>query len=372
MNYFLITFFCLLCFTSCQEAPSSPQVDPEVTIITVERKNIPAVIEYVGMAQSSHLVEIRARVDGYLQKIAYKEGDAVKTGDLLFQIDPTSFEATLAQSKGVEAEQEAGLWRAQRALERFTPLYSQKAASLRDLDNATAEVLASKALVEAAKARVLQAEINLGYTTIRSPISGVSNRARYREGALVGPGSEQSLLTTIYVLDPIWADFNVSEGDILKYREMNQKGHFEFPKDMNFEIEVIFSDSTVLPAIGKVDFADPVLEQSTGSMSVRAIIDNPDHLLMPGQFIRARLRGAFYPNTISVPQKAVMQGAKGLFVYVVNQESKAEMRNIVGGDWHDDDWIIQSGLEVGERVMVDGINKVLPGMKVNIQDGPVP
>jgi len=358
----------ILIVTGCHEQPTPKMPPIVVTVVTAEEKEIPAVFEYIGVANSSHLVEIRARVEGFLDTIAYKEGLLVHENDLLFQIDPKPFEVALAQAKALEEQQAAFLWQAQRALDRFKPLYEKKAASLRDLDNATAQALSAQATLDAAKAQVMQAEINLGYTTVRSPITGLSNQAKYREGALVGPGSEQqSLLTTIYTVDPIWVDFNVSEGDILKSEVMSSQGKLRFPKDMNFVIEAVLANGDILPGKGHVDFADPAFQKNTGSMTVRAILPNPKSILKPGQFVRARLKGAIYPNAIAVPKRSVMQGKNGQFVYVVNKDSKVETRYVTPGDWYQDYWIIASGLTPGERVIVDGVNKVLPGMPVTVK-----
>lgn len=365
-KWYLIFIIITATFTSCHEKKESEKTATEVTFLTIKPKSVPAVFEYVAVAQSSHLVEIRARVEGYLDQIAYKEGSLVQENQLLFQIDPRPFEAILAQNLAVVEHQKASLWESTKAVERFTPLYAQKAASLRDLENATARQMEAKAAVDAAKANVIQAELNLSYTTILSPIKGMSNQSKYREGSLVGPGSEQqSLLTTIYVMDPIWVNFNVSEGDLIKYREEEIKGRLKFPPDMNFEIEAVLSDGTVVPTVGKVDFNDPALQQSTGSMSVRAVVPNPDTLLRPGQFVRARLKGAVYPEAIVVPQKAVLQGKNGLFVYTLTKDNVATMQPIIPGDWVGEDWIISSGLQAGDRVVVDGINKIMPGMTVS-------
>ena len=359
--YLLLTVFLF----SCKSSPTSSSLRTvAVTAITVERQTVPAVFEYVAVAQSSHLVEIRARVEGYLDKIAYKEGEMVKEGDFLFQIDPKPFQAQLAQSKAALAHQQAALWEATRSVDRFTPLYEQKAASQRDLDNATASKLEAQAAVEGAEASVIQAEINLGYTTIHSPISGLTNQANYREGSLVGPTSGQSLLTTVYTLDPIWVNFNVSEGDILKHHMEEKKGALKFPENMDFEIEVVLSNGTILPTKGKVDFADPALQENTGSMSVRAVMANPKMALRPGQFVRARLKGAVYPEAIVVPQQAVLQGKNGLYVLVVDKNGKAAMQPVDAGDWVGDDWVIKSGLEAGDQVIVEGTNKLMPGMPV--------
>lgn len=361
-------FILLIFMTSCREQPKLPEQMPksEVTVFTVTPQTIPAVFEYVGVAQSSHPVEIRARVEGYLDKIAYKEGDIVRRGQLLFQIDPRPFVAALDNSKGLLARYEAELWDAKQAVERFKPLYEKKAASKRDLDNATAKELASQANVDSAKAQVREAELNLSYTVIRSPIYGVSGKSNFREGALITPGPN-GLLTTVYVIDPIWAYFNVSDSDLLKYRDEIANGQLQFPKDMNFDVELVLSDGTTFESKGKVNFADPSLQQTTGTMLVRAEFANPENLIKPGQFVRAKVLGAIRPNAILIPQKAVLQGQKGMFVYVVNHEGKAEMRAIVPGDWYRDYWIIKSGLKPGEEIILDGVNKVQNGMPIEIK-----
>ena len=331
--------------------------------MTVKQQTIPAIFEYVGVVQSSHLVEIRARVEGYLDKIGYIEGTLVHEGDLLFEIDPKPFEAALAQAKGGKAQQEAALWDAQQTVNRLKPLYEKNAASKRDLDNAVAQQLGAQASLESAQAQVRQAELNLGYTTIHSPITGLTGQAQFREGALVSPGPN-GLLTTVSAMNPIWVNFNISSGDILKYEKESAKGLLVFPDGFNFDVEVILADGTILPSKGKVDFADPSLKESTGSMSVRAVLPNPMNILKPGQFVRARVIGAVHPNAIIVPQVSVMQGKSGLFVYVLDTENKVVMRQVEVGDWYLDNWIVDSGLNVGDRVIVDGVNKVIQGSTV--------
>jgi len=359
--------FSLFILSGCRNEPSHPQPPPPgVTITTIKKETIPATFEYVGVVQSSHLIEIRARVEGYLDEIAYEEGSLVHEGSLLFKIDPKTFEATLAQAKGFAAEKEAALWDARQTVSRLKPLYENNAASKRDLDNATAQELGAKAALESAQAQVLQAEINLGYTTIHSPINGLTGQAKFRQGALVGPGPN-SLLTTVMTMNPIWVNFNVSSGDILKYQREGKAGLLVFPENLNFDVEVVLADGTILPTKGKVDFADPSLNASTGSMMVRAVLPNPNHVLMPGQFVRARITGATHPDAIVVPQAAVMQGSGGLFVYVVNKENKVEIRQVETGDWYQSNWIIDSGLQPGERVIIDGINKVMPGSTVTVK-----
>ncbi|MFA6915557.1 MAG: efflux RND transporter periplasmic adaptor subunit [Parachlamydiales bacterium] len=363
----LLLFISAACEKKKEAAP--PQRAVPVSTIKLETKTIPADFEYVGVAQSSHLVEVRARVEGYLDEIAYKEGHLVNKDDLLFQLDPRPFQASLDTARAELERTKAVLWDASRSVERLKPLYEKNAASQRDLDNAVSQELSAKADVESNKAKVVQAELNLSFTTIRSPIVGLSNRSIYREGTLITPGTT-GLMTTIAVVDPIWVNFNVSSGDILKNRDEIKKGLLEYPKDLNFTVEAILADGQKFPYIGTVDFADPVLQQSTGTMLVRAIFKNPDALLRPGQFVRARAMGAIRPNALLVPQQAVQQGKKGMYVYVVNKESKADLRPIVAGGWYQNDWIVNSGLKVGEEIVVDGVNKILPGALVQVNNQP--
>ena len=367
MRFIFFIFFALL--TSCSEKQETPPPQAiEVTAYTVHPETIPADFEYVGVAQSSHLVEIRARAEGYLDKIAYKEGDRVKKNALLFQLDPKPFVAALDSAKGLLARYKAELWNAEQAVNRLKPLYEQKAASKRDLDNAVASELASQANVDSGQAQVVEAELNLGYTTIRTPITGLASKSSFREGTLITPGPN-GLLTTVSVVDPIWVYFTVSEGDLLKHLAEESKGELKFPADMNFDVKMILSDGTKLSSTGKVNFADPSLQQSTGTLLVRAEFANPKDFVLPGQFVRAQVIGAIRPNAIVVPQKSVQQGQKGMYVYVIDKEERAEMRSIVPGDWYGSEWwIVKSGLSAGDRVVVDGVNKVQPDAPVTIKE----
>jgi len=354
--------------TSCQE--QKPILQPplvSVGIQKVERQTLPAVFEYIGVVQSSHEVEMRARVTGYLETIGYIEGSFVQKDDLLFQLDPRPFQATLAQANAQLAKEQAVFWEAQRAVKRFTPLYEQNAASQRDLDNAIASEMAAQAQIMAAQARVAEAEINLGYTTIRSPISGLTSQAKYRVGSLISPG--QDSLTTVSVMNPIWVLFNVSEQDLLRSIKDIGKERIFFPKNDEFEIELILADKTVYPEKGTVNFNSPSYSQKTGTMTIRAVLPNPTDVLRPGQFVRVKIYGAKWIDAIAIPQSAVQQGQKGPFVFVVNANHQAEARLIKPGSWIRNDWIIWEGLEPGDLVIVNGVNRVLPGSFVKIMIG---
>ncbi|MCC6128183.1 MAG: efflux RND transporter periplasmic adaptor subunit [Chlamydiae bacterium] len=364
MRYLACIFIgCVL--VSC-EKPVKKEMGPvPVSVIRVEPQTIPADFEYIGVGQSSHIVEIRARVEGYLESIDYREGSMVQKGDLLFVLDQRPFQATVDSALGTLERQKAVLWNAQQVKNRMVPLYSQHAVSQRDLDDAIARELAASANVQTAAADLNQAQLNLGFASILAPVTALSSQAKYREGALINPGSE-NLLTTLYVVDPIWVNFSISESDILKIKRNVANKKLAWPKEMNFQVEAILSDGTILPGEGLIDFTNPALQQSTGTMLIRAVLPNPKLLIYPGQFVRAVVKGAMRPDAILVPQTAVQQGDPGTFVYVV-EGGKAVMRPVVAGDWYQDSWIIDSGLSSGDLVITQGVNRVQNHTPVAIQ-----
>lgn len=371
-HLFLVLIFVLQFSCKTQKKENAGVKPVDVTTFTVEAKTIPAIFEFVGFADSIHPVEIRARVEGYLDKIAYAEGQLVHEGDLLFQLDPKQYQALVEQAKAEVARQEAIVANAVLTVNRLTPLYQQKAASKKDLDNATASQLASQASLLAAKAQLLNNEINLGYTTILSPITGFADKAKFREGALINPGSN-SLLTTVSVLDPIWVYFNVSDNEILRAKGQEadhqltlpeSKDSLIVPKDNAYEVEIIFSDGSVFPYKGTVDFSSPTYDRSTGTLQVRAVFPNPKAELRPGQFMKVKVYGAQRPNALFVPQRALMQKKGGKFVYLINAENILVEQDVSTGDWYDDYQIVTNGLKPGDRIVVDGINKVRAGTLV--------
>jgi membrane fusion protein (multidrug efflux system) len=317
----------------------------------------------MGFTQSSHEVEIRARVEGYLEKVAYKEGSFVNEGEVLYYLDHKPFEAALENAKGALSKQQAILWNAKKTKERLEPLYKEKAASRKDLDAAISEELSATAEVQSAKAKLMQAELDLGYTTIKSPISGLAADTNYKEGALITPG-QNALLTTVSVVDPIYVFFSISENERLKFRKQEVNNEIMIPKD-DLEIELILADNTIYPFKGKVNFSSPTIDQKTGTMSIRAALPNQGNVLMPGQFVRINVIGVKRPNAIMVPQRAVLEGKNGMFVYVVI-DNKTEIRQVEVGDWYEKNWIILSGLVAGDVIIIDGVNKVRPGSPVHI------
>ncbi len=356
----------VLSLTSCTTKQAKPARPPvPVTAFKVEAQTIPADFEFVGVARSSHPVEIRARVEGYLWTIAYTEGSMVNENDLLFQIDPREFEAKLQEAQAELARQEAVLWRAQSSLERIQPLYTKNAASLRDLDNATAAVLTADASVIAAKANVYVAELNLSYTSITSPIKGWSGRAAFKEGTLITP-NVNGLLTEVSVIDPIWVLFSVSDNELLLGKGEKAKNQLILPQQQEYCVTLELADGSIFPYTGQVNFSSPTLDPLTGAMVVRATFPNPQGALLPGQFVRANISGAMRPNAIFVPQKSVFQGQKGMYVFVVGSDGKVSARSVEVGAWYQDYWIIKQGLNEGDVVIADGVNKVQEGSTVHI------
>jgi membrane fusion protein (multidrug efflux system) len=338
-----------------------------VSVLTVAPGTIPYVADFVAQTESSRQVEIVARVSGFLDKIAYREGELVKEGQLLFQLDPKPFQAQLDAARGELQAQQARLSTATANLNRIKPLAEQNAVSRADLDRAQGEFDSANAAVFAARAKVREAELNLGYTTIRSPVAGVASRSQQREGAYINAMSGSAQLTYVALLDPIWVNFSVSQNQMAHIREQLSSGQVIAPKDQDFTVEVLLSDAAVYPEKGKINFAEPNFSQDTGSFLVRAVIPNPKHSLRPGMFVTAKVEGYTRPNAIVIPQLAVQQGSNGHLVYVVKPDGTAEVRPVVVGEYYGPkDIVIVNGLKAGDRVVTEGALKVVPGKPVQI------
>ena len=353
--------------TKEQAAAPESRPAPKVSVVTVQTRDIPFSLEFVAQTESSRQVDIVARVSGFLDKIAYQEGEMVKQGQLLFQLDPKPFQAQLEAARGGLQAQQARLTTAEANLKRVKPLAMENALSQSDLDRAQGDFDAAKAAVYAAQATVTQAELNLGYATIRSPVTGLASRAVQRQGAFLNAASADATLTYVAAIDPIWVNFSVSQNLAAKLRNEIADGRIVMPKALAFEVEIVLSDGSTYPYKGSINFADPSFSSDTGSFQVRAVLPNPKHVLRPGMFVTAFLKGAMRPNAVVVPQLAVQMGAKGHLVYVVNASGVAELRPVVVGDYQGErDIVVVSGLAAGDRVVVDGVMGVVPGQPVQI------
>lgn len=356
----------LTCVAGCNKpGPTSAQQPVDVSVVTVAQQDASVDFEFTAQTQSSRQVEIRARVDGFLDKRTYTEGQPVHEGQTLFLMDSKPFEAALQTAKGELAQQQARLTVAQANLARVVPLEAANALSKKDLDDAIGSEKQAEAAVISAKGQVQAASLNLGYTSIKSPLTGLSSFARQQEGSYVTPGPS-GLLTYVYQLDPMWVNFSISENEMLGYRDQVAKGQLRFPSGNDFDVSLVLADGSTFPAHGHIDFANPAFSSDTGTFLVRAVFDNPKGRLLPGQFVRARIAGATRPNAILLPQRAVLQGAKSHFVWVVSAENKPQQRMVEVGDWHGDDWFITEGLNAGDRVVVDGAIRVAPDSRLRI------
>jgi membrane fusion protein (multidrug efflux system) len=356
-----------------KEAPAPTRPAPEVSIVTVEPTSVPFTPVFVAQTESSRQVNIVARVSGFLERIAYREGELVKQGQLMFQLDPKPFQAQLNAAKGELDSQQARLATAEVTYGRVKPLAEQDALPQTDLDRAKGELDAAKAAVFSARAKVEEAQLNLGYATITSPLAGIASRALQRQGAYVNSLAESANLTYVAALDPIWVNFSISQNQMARYNELQDKGQMVPPKGDNFDVELVLPGGQVYPRRGKIGFTDPSFSQDTGSFLVRAVIPNPKFDLRPGMFVTARIIGAMRPNAIVVPQLAVQQGSNGHLVYVVNANGAAEIRPVVVGDYYGEkDIVIQTGLAKGDRVVVDGVLKVVPGQAVKVAPAGAP
>jgi membrane fusion protein, multidrug efflux system len=293
----------------------------EVTAVKVEPHDVPITFEWVAQTESSRQVDIRARVEGILEKRVYKEGAVVQEGQVMFEMERKPFEARLNAAKAELGQQDVRLANARQTLERMQDLSEKKVVSRQDLDDATNSERGAAAAVEAAKAKVAEAELNLGYTIIRAPITGLSSFATKHDGSYIGAGAD-SLLTYVAALDPMRINFSISENQVLRIREEVNAGRLVVPPDNEFDVEVILGDGTVHPKRGELTFSDLAFNRETGTFLVRAEVPNPEGDLRPGQFVRARLLGAMGPKAILVPKRAVLQGAQGSFVWVVGRMGK--------------------------------------------------
>lgn len=338
-----------------------------VAVQEVKPKTVAVEFEYPAQTAGSREVEVRARVAGIILKRNYEEGAAVRMGQSLFTLDSATFEAAASRADADVAAAEARLSQASRNARRTKPLYEAKAASQKDLDDAVSAEEVGNADLKAAKARLAEARLNLAYTRVESPASGVTSRALKSEGTLVsGP---DMLLTTVTQLDPMYVNFGLSEAEQSRLRADAAAGKLVLPKDNKFDVSIRFEDGKVYSRPGKLAFTDVRVNNATGTSDARAELPNPGGEIRPGQFVRAILRGAHRPEAITVPQRAVMEGPQGKMVYLISPDNKAMPRPVTVGEWTGSDWIITSGLAAGDKVIVDGLAKIFfPGAPVTLGD----
>lgn len=381
----LITLTLLLaaCGPSGGKAPGGPggpggaMPPPEVSVITLQAKAQPVVLEFVGQTAGSRETEVRARVAGILQKRLYEEGAVVQADAPLFQIDPATFQNQLVSAQANLTVAEARVKQARRDQARAAPLALEKAISQKEADDSQSALESAEATVKQAQAQVSEAHLNLTYTKVTAPIAGTTGTALKSDGSLVT--TSDSLLTSIVQTNPIYVNFSLPEADVLRMTQQLGSGQLSLPGNtkgkraangsLGFTVSVKLADGSMYPRTGKLNFASEKVNPQTGSFEARAELPNPDGALRPGQFVRVMLGGASRPNSLSVPQRAVIDSPFGKIVFVVNKDDKLEPRPVELDGWSQGEWIVTKGVQAGDRVLVEGFIKAHdPGMTVK----PVP
>lgn len=332
---------------------------PEVAVATVEKGDLPLDLAYTGRAVGSREVEVRALVSGIVLQRRYEEGSAVRRGDVLFLIDPDRYRAAVEQARAELGVEKARLADARRTRERIQSLLDRKLVSQAQLDEAVSAFEVAEANTAAAQARLRTAELDLSYTEVRAPISGLTSREVRSEGSLALAGDDSSLLTRIVQTDPIYVEFSLPESEAAQVRARLASGRAP-------TVRVGLADGTEHPQPAELTFVDNAVEAESGTVRARAVLPNPDRRLVPGQFLRARLEGVMVPEAVSVPRRAVMSSAQGSFVWLVGEGDVVDLRPVRIDLTVGDVVVVAEGLAGGERVVIEGVLKVQPGVKVAI------
>jgi membrane fusion protein (multidrug efflux system) len=371
-TFFVAAFLALglVVLGACDRGPAKgAAAAPEVYVADVVQRDVPVYLELVGQTKGSQDVEIRARVEGYLDSVNFTEGTYVSKGTLLYQIDPKPFEAALAAVRANLATAKARLEKTNNDVARYRPLVAQQAVSRQELDNAVSAQEAATAMVDAAKAAVDQATLDLGYTHVTAPLDGLVGTTQVKAGNLVGRG-ESTLLTTVSQMNPILFRAGISEAEYLRIaKRVLEKGERQAERETP-AIELLLADGTVFPHQGRIDSIERAVDPTTGTLAVQFRFPNPEHLLRPGQYGRARFVVQMKTGALLVPQRAVQELQNLYSVAVVGPDSKVAFRNVKVGPRVDGLWVIDEGLKPGERVVVEGLQRVREGASVSPK--PVP
>lgn len=341
--------------SACGEKAPPQQPPMAVSVIEVQPQDVPISIEAPGQTAGSREVEVRARIGGILLRKLYQEGRPVQKGAPLFELDTQTAKAAADQASATLAVQQAALTQAQQNFKRIAPLFKENAVSRKDYDDAAAALAAAKASVQAAQAQYSSAKINLGYTTVTAPISGVTSSETRSEGSLISP---QDMLTKISQLDPMYVNFSFSDSEMMQLRKDEAAGLVRMPAGNQFEVSLFSQDGSEYPLKGQMNFTDSVVSTTTGSIRARATFANPSGVLFPGSFVRVALKGAVRTNAILVPQRAVLSSAQGKSVWVLTEDGSVAPRPITTANDIDKNVVVTSGIKAGDKVVVDNITKL--------------
>ncbi len=336
---------------------------PEVSVVTIASQRVTLTTELPGRLEATRVAQVRARVPGIVLKRVYKEGSDVKAGDVLFRIDPAQYQAALNSAQASVSRAEANLTQANLKLNRYKPLVETNAISKQEFDDAVAMQKQAAADLEAAKAARENARLNLGYATVNAPISGRIGRALVTEGALVGQG-EATPLALIQQLNPIYATLTQPTSELLRLQRAMASGQLQRVGQDQAKVTLVMEDGSTYSQAGKLLFSDLTVDETSGSFTLRAEFPNPQRILLPGMYVRARLEQAVSENAILVPQQAVQRMPNGSVVMVVGTDNKVAPRPVKANTAHGDSWIVSEGLKPGDRVIVEGFQKAQPGATV--------
>ena len=358
-----------LALTGCDEKPAQQGAGqmPEVGVVTVKTEPLQITTELPGRTSAYRIAVVRPQVSGIILKRNFTEGSDVEAGVSLYQIDPATYQAAYDSAKGDLAKAQAAANIAQMTVNRYKKLLGTKYISQQDYDTAQADAQQANASVVAAKAAVESARINLAYTKVTSPISGRTGTSTVTEGALVQSG-QTTALTTVQQLDPIYVDVTQSSNDFLRLKQEMANGSLK-QENGKAKVQLVTNDGIEYSQTGTLEFSGVTVDQTTGSITLRAVFPNPDHTLLPGMFVRARLEEGVNPNAMLVPQQGVARTPRGdATVMVVGEGDKVEIRNITATQAIGDKWLVTDGLKTGDRVIITGLQKVKPGAQVKAQE----
>lgn len=358
-----------LALTGCDDKQDQQggQQMPEVGVVTLKTEPLQITTELPGRTVAYRIAEVRPQVSGIILKRNFVEGSDIEAGVSLYQIDPATYQATYDSAKGDLAKAQAAANIAELTVKRYQKLLGTQYISKQEYDQALADAQQATAAVVAAKAAVETARINLAYTKVTSPISGRIGKSSVTEGALVQNG-QASALATVQQLDPIYVDVTQSSNDFLRLKQELANGSLK-QENGKAKVDLVTSDGIKFPQSGTLEFSDVTVDQTTGSITLRAIFPNPDHTLLPGMFVRARLQEGTKPAALLVPQQGVTRTPRGdATVLVVGADNKVETRQIVASQAIGDKWLVTDGLKAGDRVVVSGLQKVRPGAQVKVQE----
>ncbi|WP_117116975.1 multidrug efflux RND transporter periplasmic adaptor subunit AcrA [Klebsiella variicola] len=358
-----------LALTGCDDKPAQQgaQHMPEVGIVTLKSAPLQITTELPGRTSAYRIAEVRPQVSGIILKRNFVEGSDIQAGVSLYQIDPATYQASYDSAKGDLAKAQAAANMDQLTVKRYQKLLGTKYISQQDYDTAVATAQQSNAAVVAAKAAVETARINLAYTKVTSPISGRIGKSAVTEGALVQNG-QTTALATVQQLDPIYVDVTQSSNDFLRLKQELADGRLK-QENGKAKVELVTNDGLKYPQAGTLEFSDVTVDQTTGSITLRAIFPNPDHTLLPGMFVRARLEEGVNPDALLVPQQGVTRTPRGdASVMVVGEGDKVEVRQVTASQAIGDKWLVTDGLKTGDRVIVTGLQKIKPGVQVKAQE----